>query len=111
MKKYLVLYLSSVSAVDQMAKAPPEQAKAGMEMWMAWAKAAGSAIVDLGSPLGHPMKAAPTGGAKSDSKVTGFSILQAASAEDLAKLMAKHPHHHAPGASIEVLEFLPMPGM
>ncbi len=36
MKKYLVLYLSSVSASEQMSKASPERAKAGMDLWMAW---------------------------------------------------------------------------
>ena len=50
MKKYLVLYLSSVPAKEQMAKSTPEQAKA-------------------------------------------------------------HPHHHAPGASIEVHEYQSIPGM
>jgi len=50
MKKYIILYRSPVSAQDQMSKATPEQAKAGMDAWMAWAKRAGSAIVDMGSP-------------------------------------------------------------
>jgi hypothetical protein len=43
--------------------------------------------------------------------VTGFSILQAESAEALQSLMKEHPHRHAPGASIEIHEFLQMPGM
>jgi hypothetical protein len=103
MKKFLVLYLSSVPAKEQMAKAPPEQAKAGMDMWMAWAKKAGSAIVDLGAPL--------AGVGASSSKVTGFSILQGESSEAVQSLMKDHPHRHAPGAAIEVHEFLQMPGM
>jgi len=110
-KKYLVLYKSSVSAVEQMAKAPPEQAKAGMDLWMSWSKKAGSAIVDLGAPLGNPMKVAGGSSNKSDSNVTGFSILQADSSKAIVDLMKDHPHFKAPGASIEVLEFLPMPGM
>ena len=55
----------------------------------------------LGSPLS---------GAGAASKVGGFSILQAESAETLQKLLEDHPHRRAPGASIDFLEFLPMPG-
>jgi hypothetical protein len=103
MKKFLVLYTSSKSAQEQMAQSNPELAKKGMEAWMNWSKKAGSAIVDLGSPLG------PIGG--SNAKVGGFSILQADSAKAIEGLLEEHPHRMAPGASIEVHEFLPMPGM
>ena len=48
MKKFLVLYESSIPAAEQIKKAPPEEAKAGMELWMKWMKKAGSAIVDGG---------------------------------------------------------------
>jgi hypothetical protein len=111
MKKFLVLYASSVSALEQMSKASPEQMKAGMDAWMTWAKKAGDAIVDLGTPLGNPIKMVDGAPAKGDSKVSGFSILQADSAKAVGELLKTHPHFRAPGASIEVLEFLPMPGM
>lgn len=103
MKKFLILYLSSVSAKDQMAQSTPEQAKAGMELWMAWSKKAGSAIIDMGSPLG------PVG--SSNSKVGGYSILQAESSQAIEALLKEHPHRKAPGASIEIHEFLKLPGM
>ena len=41
----------------------------------------------------------------------GYSILQSDSAEVLASLLEEHPHLHVPGNSIDVLEFLAMPGM
>ena len=102
MKKFLVLYTSSVSAKDQMAKATPEQAKAGMEQWIAWQKKAGSAVVDLGAPVDS---------AASSPKIGGYSILQAESARALEALLAEHPHRQAPGATILVHEFLQLPGM
>jgi len=111
MKKFLVLYKSSVPASEQMAKAAPEQMKAGMDLWMSWAKKAGSTVVDLGSPLGSPMKVSGGSSSASNNDVTGFSILQAESGKAIAGLLKEHPHFRAPGASIEVLEFLPMPGM
>jgi hypothetical protein len=110
MKKFLVLYLSSVPASEQMAKSTPEQAKAGMEAWMAWGKKAAGAIVDFGAPLGGPMKVTSTSSAATDSKVTGFSILQAESAKALGEVLTNHPHFKAPGGSLEVFEFLPLPG-
>src|SRR5262249_22120987 len=111
MKKFLVLYKSTVSAAEQMASATPEQMKAGMDLWMAWAKQAQSAIVDLGMPLGNAKEITDASVRDGESAVAGFSILQAEPESSLADLLKNHPHHHAPGASIELLEMMPMPGM
>ena len=99
MSKFLVLYRSPVSAGEQMANATPEQAQVGMQAWQTWAESAGSAIVDLGAPL------------DGEGDVTGFSILEAGSRVSVDELLADHPHRHTPGASIDVLEFMAMPGM
>ena len=99
MSKFLVLYRSPVSAPEQMARATPEQAQEGMQAWQAWAESAGPAIVDLGAPL------------DGEGDVTGFSILQADSRASLDELLADHPHRHTPGSSIDVLEFMAIPGM
>jgi hypothetical protein len=82
-----------------MANATPEQAQAGMEAWQAWAGKAGPALVDLGAPLAG------------EGDIAGFSILQADSRNDVDQLLAEHPHRQAPGSSIDVLEFLALPGM
>ena len=111
MKKFLVLYKSSVPAAQQMAGASPEQLKAGMDLWKSWAQQAQRSIVDLGMPLGNPTKIEGTSVQPGDSHVAGFSILQAESQRALTDLLMRHPHQHAPGASIEVLEMMPMPGM
>lgn len=103
MKKFLILYTSPVSAREEMGKRSPEQAKAGMDAWMQWAKNAGKAIVELGAPL------ADVG--QTRSKVTGFTILQANSAEEIDRILNDHPHRNHTGAAIEVHEFLELPGM
>ncbi len=64
MKKFLVLYHAPHSAVEQMANATPEQAKAGMDAWMGWARKAGPAIADLGMPLPAPGWARRRAGAR-----------------------------------------------
>jgi hypothetical protein len=109
--KFMVLYRSSVSAQEQMASASPEQAQAGMEMWMRWAENVGPAMVDMGSPLG-PSRSVPSGAdAGTGSTIAGFSVLEADSADEVVKLLDDHPHLQAPGATIEVLEYLQLPGM
>jgi hypothetical protein len=99
MPRYLVLYRSPVSARDMMANATPEQAKAGMDAWQTWAQKAGTAIADLGAPL------------DGDGDVTGFSVLEAESRSAVEDLLSDHPHRRMPGAAIDVLEFMDLPGM
>jgi len=110
MTKFMVLYRSALSARDQMASATPEQAKAGMEAWMAWAGKAGDAIVDLGAPLEGAAQIGAGSTAGGQAQITGYSILQAESVDALASILDAHPHLQMPGSSIEVLEFLPTPG-
>jgi hypothetical protein len=111
MGRFVVLYNAPASAREQMASATPEQAQAGMQAWMTWAGEAGSAIVDLGAPL-QPVARIADSGASSDSgsETSGYSVLQADDRAALEALLEKHPHLTMPGASIEVLEVLPIPG-
>ena len=111
MSKFLVLYNATTSAREQMAQATPEQAKAGMDAWMAWAQRAGDAIVDLGAPLQPEGRVTSSGSSATDSQASGYSVLQADSAQELSALLEQHPHLQMPGASIDVLETLPIPGM
>jgi hypothetical protein len=111
MSTYLVLYNASTSAREQMAQATPEQAKAGMDAWMQWAQRAGEAVLDLGAPLQHAARVSSSGASSAGSDAAGYSILQAGSLQELTGLLEDHPHLHMPGASIDVLETLPVPGM
>ena len=110
MKKFVVLYFSSVPADQQMAHATPEQAKAGMDAWMAWGKRAAHAITDMGAPVGRGVRLTKGGRGSASSRVAGYGFFQAESAEKLAEVLDGHPHFHAPDAAIEILEVLPMPG-
>jgi len=103
MTKFLVLYRAEKSAAEQMMQATPEQQRATMDQWTQWATKAGSAIVDLGAPL------APVTAGEGD-WIGGFSILQADSAQAVQAVLEGHPHT-AQGGTIDVHEFIPMPGM
>ena len=116
MKKFVVLYQSEAAAAggstaEAIAKASPEQMKAGMALWQAWHAKCKDAILDLGAPLGGAMRVDASGAAAQHSAISGYSILQAESKDAAVKLMEGHPHFQMPGSSIEILEVVPMPGM
>ena len=112
MKKFLVLYKASASGFEQMKNATPEQQKAGMDAWMTWSKKVGSAIVDMGSPLGKAVRVDKGGAATpTPNDLGGYSVMQAESKEALAKSLEGHPHFMMPDASIDVVELMPIPGM
>jgi hypothetical protein len=112
MTKFLVLYQSTVPSAEQMKNVTAEQAKAGVDAWMQWGSKAAKGIVDMGSPVSASARlngSAQPGAA--NAQISGYSILQAESKTALLDLMKNHPHFMAPGASIEVFEFVPIPGM
>ena len=116
MNKYLVLYRADVpegapSVAEMFANTPPEQLQAGMAMWTAWMTKCGSAIVDMGAPLNKPTVIPEASSAPTKPSATGYTILQAASMDAAVELMKDHPHFHMPGASVEILECVPIPGM
>ena len=78
---------------------------------MAWAGKAGAAIVELGAPVGGGRHVESGSSASGRTQIRGYSILQATSVDEVVRLLDGHPHLTTPGASIEVLEALPMPGM
>jgi hypothetical protein len=104
--KFMILYRGQASAREQMANATPEQVQAGLEAWRAWATKVGYALSDLGAPLAHTTHVGP--GAASTDGVSGYSILEAGSADEVETLLDGHPHLAMPGSSIEVLEVIPM---
>lgn len=113
MKKFIVIYHASASALEQMQNTPPDQAKEGMDLWMKWAEKCGDNLVDLGTPLGSGQKIHVGGGSEeSQQGVCGYSILQADNMEHAMELIQDHPHLSGWDATceIEVHEALPLPG-
>jgi hypothetical protein len=106
MSKFMILYRAPASAREQMENATPEQRRAGLEAWRAWASRVDYAIADLGSPLAHTTHVGP--GTASTDGVAGYTILQAGSAEEVETILEGNPHLTMPGASVEVLEIIPL---
>jgi hypothetical protein len=110
MTKFVVLYNSPISAEEMMANATPEEAKAGMDAWMAWSQKNGDSIVDLGVPLGSSKHIDGDSVSPGSTKASGYSIIQADSLDVATKMLGDHPHLQTPGGTIDVLECLAMPG-
>lgn len=109
MKKFIVLYHAPVGFMDAMKNVSSEDAKKGMEPWMAWAKKCGSGLVDMGTPLANAHKMSKGSHGPSKSTVAGYSILQAESWDEVNKMLQNHPHiDWMEGCEIEVHECLPL---
>jgi hypothetical protein len=113
MKKFMVLYMANAADFEKMMKDfTPEQQKKGMEAWMQWMKANQASLVDGGAPLGKTKRVDSKGASNTKNGVGGYSIVQAESHDAAAKLFDKdHPHLQWPGAWIEVVEIMQLPGM
>lgn len=112
MTKFMVLYNSTASASDLMANASPEEMKASMAEWIKWRdEASATAKVDFGLPLQAVSRVSTDGVAESQNQASGYSFLEGESKEAVVELLKTHPHLKRPGAYIDVLELLAMPGL
>ena len=110
MKKFIVIYHSPATVVEQWSAASPEQMQKAMEPWMDWMAKCGDGLVDHGTPLGGGQKLSKSGRSPSDKNVVGYSILQAEDIQGAIALLHGHPHlEAASGCEIEVHESMPMP--
>lgn len=99
--------MAPISAEEQM-NVSPEERKKGMEPWLAWMKKMGKALEDGGTPLVNGMRFTKNGVSKSETEVTGFSVISAEDMDEAKAMIKDHPHFMTPKASIEVFEMMPM---
>lgn len=118
MMKYLAIFLGSPSgpSATKWNALSPEEKKtkemAGMNAWMGWAEKHNKAIVELGTPLGKTKQINNSGISDTKNLMTAYTIVQAETHEDAAKMFVNHPHFAIfPGDSVEVMECLPLPKM
>jgi hypothetical protein len=113
MKKFMVLYMASKAEFEKMMKnSTPEQHQKGMEAWMKWMNENKTSLVDGGAPLGKTKRVDSNGASNTKNEIGGYSVVQAESHDAAAKMFGKdHPHLQVPGAWIEIVEIMPVPGM
>jgi hypothetical protein len=113
MKKFMVLYMASKAEFEKMMKnSTPEQQKKGMEAWMKWMNENKTSLVDGGAPLGKTKRVDSNGASNTKNEIGGYSVVQAESHDAATKIFGKdHPHLQVPGAWIEIVEIMPVPGI
>lgn len=111
MAKYMVLYKSTASASELMAKATPEEMKASMAEWIKWKEELDKSIgFEWGMPLQTIAELTPDSIKDGQSPVSGYATMEG-DKEKIIEVLKSHPHLKRDGASIDVLEMLSMPGM
>ena len=113
MKKFLAIYMAPAAEFERMIRSStPEQQRKGMEAWMKWMTENRESIAEGGAPLGKTKRVDATGVSDAKNNMGGYSIVQAETHDAAAKLFGKdHPHLRMPGAWVEILEIMPLPGM
>ncbi|MFI1919412.1 hypothetical protein [Nocardia sp. NPDC020380] len=110
MKRYIVLYRAPLSVAERFARATPEEAAKGLQLWADWSDRIGAGLVDAGGPLGNARRVTPTTIDPTDSGIIGMSILQAETMDDALAMVQDHHHlHWADDCEITVLEEQPIP--
>jgi YCII-related domain-containing protein len=111
MKKFLVLYRMDMAEMQKMmSSTSAEERKKSMGEWEVWMKKNMASFADHGGPVGKTKQVAASGAIDTKNDIGGYSIVQAESQEAAAALFADNPHLTMPGATVEVMEIMPMPG-
>ncbi len=115
MKKFIAIYYGSATEMNSWAElnetAKIDKQKEGIKTWANWAEKNSKLIKDVGNPLGKTKRVDSKGISDIKNQLTAYTIVEAETHEDAAKLFMSHPHFTIfPGDSIEVMECLPLPG-
>lgn len=116
MKKFMAVFTGapeSMAAWRALDESERQRREAdGMQAWKDWSQANTGAIVDHGAPLGKTKRVTGQGVADIRNNLAAWTVVQAGSHEDAARLFEGHPHFTIfPGDGVEVMECLPMPEM
>ncbi|MDB5167063.1 MAG: hypothetical protein JWN26_208 [Candidatus Saccharibacteria bacterium] len=112
MPKYMILHNAPEPASELIARTKPEDQQAAMEAWIAWKEEADKKVkFEFGMPLQAVGRVTPEGVTESDSQASGYSMIEADSSETVIDVLRNHPHLARPGATMDILEIIPMPGM
>lgn len=108
MAKFMMVY---VGAATDMADMPEEKAQEVMAAWNKWMEEAGSALVDVGTPLGNGVSVVDDGSDGTPLALTGYSIVEAADMAGAKALAENHPFlsEGKGNYSVDIFEMMPVP--
>jgi hypothetical protein len=107
MGKFLYLYRGPATPVEEFTE---EQSAEQMAAWGKWTEQAGSALVNLGEPVGAKTAIRDDGSTAEASDVNGYTIVEADDLDGAKALAADHPFL-AEGKgrfTLEIFELVPM---
>lgn len=115
-QQFIAIYLGSPdsAAMARWKTLSPEamaqRQQQGLAAWHAWAKQHHASIALMGGPLGPALRVATQGVAQTANAISGFTIVEAKSAQAAAALF-KNPPHFAifPGEAMEIMPIMPVP--
>jgi hypothetical protein len=111
MAKFLVLYRMDPAEMQKMmASMSAEDRRKSMGEWEVWMKKNMTHFTDPGAPVGKTKQVAAGGATDIKNDIGGYSIIQAESHAAAAAMLGDNPHLRMPGARVEVMEIMPMPG-
>jgi hypothetical protein len=114
MKKFYAIYKTPVSVIEGWMTTPEAERKAmqtKMEAeWQAWAQEHAS-MIEESAGLGKTQIVSPSGITSAKNDLMMYTIVNADSAEEAAKIFVGHPHLQIPQSTIEIMEANKMPGM
>ena len=92
-----------------MQNSTPELREKNMQDWKDWMETHTSDFADGGGMCGKNMRVSKDGSSMESNGIGGYSIIQAESQEDVAKILADNPSFaHMPTSYIEVMELMSM---
>jgi hypothetical protein len=114
MSKFLVLYMAPAAGMKEWMEQPEEVRKPEEEKmkadWDAWMATHGSKLSETAG-AGKTKRVTAGGIADVSNDVMMFSMVEAESAEEAAKIFEGHPHFGIPGGWIDVMPANYLPGM
>ena len=114
MSRFLVLYLTPASVLEEWMNKDPEERKAeeakmGAD-WNAWTEKNGSMVMETNG-AGKTKRVTPDGVADVKNDVMMYSIVEADSQEAAAAIFVDHPHLQIPQATIDIMAINDLSGM
>lgn len=110
MSKFILLYNGPATPMDMI----DDEKKKKMQMdWKNWMDGVGSALTDMGSPMGNGRSVVDDGSTGKVLELSGYSIVEADNIDEAVKLVDGHPFlvDKSGKFSVEVFELYPAPEM
>jgi hypothetical protein len=104
MKKFVAIYMAPVAAMDELRRTrSPERVKEFNDSSMKWVKSHEKSFVDVGSPTGNNKRVTKDKVQDVKNEIIGYSVVQAETHNEAAKIFQDTPNLQIPGAYIEGL--------